>query len=72
MIDLSLYPKAHQMLRKRYEHSYHQGWQYLFPRDELTSHKVEGDKPVSRQMVYHVCCQYDKGCFCRFCLYGAR
>ncbi|EHJ9985795.1 hypothetical protein KB976_004947 [Vibrio parahaemolyticus] len=57
VIDLSLYPKAYQILSKRYERSHQQGWHYLFPREELGSHKAVGDKPVSRQMVYHVCCQ---------------
>jgi len=43
--------------QRHYANFYQQGWHYLFPREELGSHKAVGDKPVSRQMVYHVCCR---------------
>lgn len=56
-IDLSQYPKARDILKRRHEQSCQQGWQHLFAREELGSRKAVGDKPVSRQMVYHVCCQ---------------
>ncbi|EHK4784344.1 hypothetical protein I9G03_002549 [Vibrio parahaemolyticus] len=56
-IDLSLYPKARDILKRRHEHSRLQDWQHLFAREELGSNKATGDKPVSRQMVYNVCCQ---------------
>lgn len=60
IIDLSQYPKARDILKRRYEQSCQQHWQYLFAREELSSHKAKGDVPVSRQMVYHVCCQIRK------------
>ncbi len=56
-LDLSLYPKARDLLRRREERAREQGWVYLFARGALGHARAVGDKPVSRQMVYHVCCQ---------------
>ncbi|ENP0851876.1 hypothetical protein ACM6XU_004594 [Vibrio parahaemolyticus] len=56
-IDLSLYPKALNLLKARAEHCRAQGWQHLFAREALGSARAMGDKPVSRQMVYHICSQ---------------
>ncbi|TOM95270.1 hypothetical protein CGH67_26840 [Vibrio parahaemolyticus] len=57
VIDLSLYPKALDLLKKREEQAKTQGWRHLFARGELGHARSIGDKPVSRQMVYHICCQ---------------
>lgn len=61
MIDLSLYPKVLNLLRKCDEQSKAQGWTHLFARAELKHVRTVGDKPVSRQMVYHICCQLREG-----------
>ncbi len=61
VIDLSLYPKARDLLKKREEQAKAQGWRHLFAREELSHVRAVGDKPVSRQMVYNVCCQLRDG-----------
>ncbi len=57
VIDLSLYPKARDLLQRRDRQATAQGWAYLFSREALKHGRAVGDKPVSRQMVYHICCQ---------------
>ncbi|MCQ9091282.1 site-specific integrase [Vibrio alginolyticus] len=61
VLDLSLYPKARDLLKRREEQAAAQGWDYLFARGALNHVRAQGDKPVSRQMVYHVCCQLREG-----------
>ncbi|TOM64760.1 hypothetical protein CGH67_24275 [Vibrio parahaemolyticus] len=60
-LDLSLYPKARDLLKRRDEQAQARGWTCLFAREELRHARAVGDKPVSRQMVYHVCCQLREG-----------
>ncbi len=61
VLDLSLYLKARDLLKRREEQAAAQGWDCLFAQEALGHVRAMGDKPESRQMVYHVCCQLREG-----------
>ncbi|MCD1416917.1 hypothetical protein IOC51_23110 [Vibrio parahaemolyticus] len=61
VIDLTLYPKVLELLKRRDKQAASRYWNYLFSREALGHGRAMGDKPVSRQMVYHICCQLREG-----------